>query len=453
MLRVGYYQFRPLFGNVRRNLKRVLGALNDVRADIVVLPELAFTGYYFANRDEALALAEDPSMSTTVATLVALCRERDFLLVTGFAERRHDKVFNSALLIGPQGLMHVYRKLHLFNTEKACFDPGDTPLAVREVRGAHVGMMVCFDWAFPEVARSLALQGADVLCHPSNLVLHYCQETMRTRCLENKVYAVTTNRYGVERRPHGELRFTGRSQIVAPGGKVLSQAPAQRASLFVMEIDLALARNKTITARNDLIADRRAEFYSSLTAASEHVLPFFSRGRRCGRGRGDARKRKYTMTSATADIYDAHEREVRVAEPLFRSYGGACCFSGPVATVKAFEDNSLVRTALEEPGNGRVLVVDGEGSLRCAMVGDQLAVLAKKNGWTGIIVHGCIRDSATIGEVDIGIKALNTNPKKSAKNGAGERGVPVSFAGVTFTPGDYVYADGDGVLLAARKLD
>ncbi len=266
MLRLAYYQFRPAFGKVSRNVRRVTAALAAVEADIVVLPELAFTGYNFADRREALALAEDLSCSATVETLITLCRERDLYLVTGFAERRLDKVFNSALLIGPQGLIHVYRKLHLFNTEKQCFDPGDTPLAIHEVRGAGVGMMVCFDWAFPEVARSLALRGADVMCHPSNLVLHHCQETMRTRCLENKVYAVTANRYGLERRPHGELRFTGRSQIVAPGGKVLSRAPAQRASLGVIPVDPDLARDKAITPNNDLIADRRTTFYADITS-------------------------------------------------------------------------------------------------------------------------------------------------------------------------------------------
>ncbi|HTT09039.1 MAG TPA: ribonuclease E activity regulator RraA [Gammaproteobacteria bacterium] len=158
------------------------------------------------------------------------------------------------------------------------------------------------------------------------------------------------------------------------------------------------------------------------------------------------------MNFTTPDLYDAHEKEVRVAEPLFRDYGGAACFHGPAATVKVFEDNSLVRAALEEPGKGRVLVVDGGGSLRCALVGDQLALLAKKNGWAGIIVHGCIRDSAEIGRINIGVKALNTNPRKSVKKGAGERNVPVTFAGVTFAPGAHVYADEDGVLLSERIL-
>ena len=126
-------------------------------------------------------------------------------------------------------------------------------------------MMVCFDWVFPEVARVLALQGADIICHPSNLVLGYCQQTMLTRCLENKVYAITANRFGFDRRPHGNLRFTGRSQIVAPGGTLLHRAASQRNDLFVMDIDPALARDKSITARNEVLQDRRPEFYRILT--------------------------------------------------------------------------------------------------------------------------------------------------------------------------------------------
>lgn len=159
------------------------------------------------------------------------------------------------------------------------------------------------------------------------------------------------------------------------------------------------------------------------------------------------------MSFTTPDLYDAHENDVQVAEPLFRNYGGAARFSGSIATLKLHEDNSLVRTALETPGNGRVLVIDGGGSLRCALVGDQLAVLAAKNGWAGIVVNGCIRDSVEIGRMDIGIKALNTNPRKSVKKGAGDRDVPVTFAGVTFRPGEFVYADEDGLLVCARRLD
>ena len=158
------------------------------------------------------------------------------------------------------------------------------------------------------------------------------------------------------------------------------------------------------------------------------------------------------MTFATADLYDLHEDTVQVALPLFRDYGGRRVFCGQIATVKVFEDNSLVRAALAQEGNGRVLIVDGGESMRCALVGDILAQLGKDNGWQGIIVSGCIRDSSVIATIDIGVKALGTNPRKSVKKGVGDKDVPVIFAGATFTPGEYVYADTDGILVSAHKI-
>lgn len=158
------------------------------------------------------------------------------------------------------------------------------------------------------------------------------------------------------------------------------------------------------------------------------------------------------MSFTTADLYDQHETSVQVAMPGFRDYGGRKRFYGPVSTVSVYEDNSLVRSALEEPGDGRVLVIDGGESMRCALVGDKLAQLARQNGWVGVIVSGCIRDAVVIAGIEIGVKALGTNPRKSVKRNSGERDIPVSFSGVTFTPGDYVYADEDGILISDCSL-
>jgi regulator of ribonuclease activity A len=162
------------------------------------------------------------------------------------------------------------------------------------------------------------------------------------------------------------------------------------------------------------------------------------------------------MSVQTADLCDQYEAElgttVRVVAPMFRSYGGHPAFAGQIVTLKLFEDNSLVREALGEDGRGKVLVVDGGGSLRCALVGDQLAVLARKNGWEGIVVYGCIRDSAAIGEIDLGVRALATHPQKSIKKGVGDRNLAVTFGGVTFRPGEWLYADLDGVMVAGRPL-
>ncbi len=158
------------------------------------------------------------------------------------------------------------------------------------------------------------------------------------------------------------------------------------------------------------------------------------------------------MDFKTADLCDAHAEALQVAEPIFADFGGHIAFSGRISTLKAFEDNSLVRRAFEEPGEGRVLVVDGGGSLRCAMVGDQLAALAAKNGWSGVIVNGCIRDSAAIAETALGVKALATHPLKTVKRNEGQRELPVRFAGVSFVPGHYVYADEDGVVVSEQPL-
>ncbi|KAK9821906.1 hypothetical protein WJX81_000937 [Elliptochloris bilobata] len=139
-------------------------------------------------------------------------------------------------------------------------------------------------------------------------------------------------------------------------------------------------------------------------------------------------------------------------EPIFRDFGGKSNFSGRATTVKCFENNPLVRKALEEPGQGRVLVVDGGGSLRCALLGDNIAEMATRNGWSGIIINGCVRDTAVIAGLELGVKALAPYPLKSSKRDPGLAGVPVTFAGVRVSPGDYVYADGDGVLVAPQEL-
>ena len=151
------------------------------------------------------------------------------------------------------------------------------------------------------------------------------------------------------------------------------------------------------------------------------------------------------MTS-TADLLDQHP-DAAVCQLPFRQYGGIASLDGVIATVRCFEDNLLVKQRVAEPGEGRVLVVDGGGSLRIALVGDNVASLARDNGWAGLIIHGCVRDSADLRGLAIGIKALGTHPKPSAKNGDGENDVPVTFGGVTFEPGARVASDDDGIVL------
>lgn len=163
------------------------------------------------------------------------------------------------------------------------------------------------------------------------------------------------------------------------------------------------------------------------------------------------------MTFKTPDLLDENEDKtrdgtIRVVAPMFQRYGGRVSFSGQIVTLKLFEDNSLVRELFGEDGKGKVLVIDGGGSLRCALVGDQLAILAQKKGWEGAIVYGCIRDSGDINAIDIGVRALNTHPLKSVKKGAGDRNIAVTFGGVTFKPGEWIYADADGIIVSKTAL-
>lgn len=155
---------------------------------------------------------------------------------------------------------------------------------------------------------------------------------------------------------------------------------------------------------------------------------------------------------STPDLCDAHPEQVEVLEPMMVNFGGRERFGGQITTIKCFEDNSLVRDAVAEPGNGRVLVVDAGGSMRRACLGDMLAEKACANGWEGIVMYGCIRDVDEIGQLPIGVQALGSHPMKTEKKGIGERDIAVRFGGVTFTPGNYIYADNNGVIVSGKPL-
>lgn len=156
-------------------------------------------------------------------------------------------------------------------------------------------------------------------------------------------------------------------------------------------------------------------------------------------------------TTGTADLSDQHS-DIEIAAPIFRSYGGVEAFSGAIATIRCFEDNSMVRTTLDSEGAGRVLVVDGGGSLNCALLGDILADKAVQNKWAGVLVYGCVRDTAALRTMQLGVRALAAHPLKSVKRGVGDTDIEVSFAGVTFIPGHYLYADTDGIIVSPKPL-
>ena len=262
-MRAGYLQFAPVFGSKTTNHERVADFLSGVKADLIVLPELFSTGYLFESREELLELAEYGD-GESHAFLKRLSRDMGAAIVASIAEREGDKCYNTCLLCEEGEIKARYRKVHLFDREKELFAPGNLPFPVCDLGYARIGLMVCFDWIFPESARILAVKGAQIICHPSNLVLPYCPRAMMTRCIENGVFAITTNRVGNEARAGLDLTFIGLSQVVAPRGDILTRASEKEEVVSVVDIDPSLADDKMVTARNDVIADRRPEFYGDL---------------------------------------------------------------------------------------------------------------------------------------------------------------------------------------------
>jgi len=265
-MRVGFFQFAPVFGDVKQNLEHVLERLQKVRADLLVLPEFFTSGYQFISKREVAELSEEIPSGPTTRRLTELARDQGMWLVGGLAERsgirRSRNYYNSAVLVGPKGHVATYRKTHLFDEEKRWFNPGETGFPVHSIGKARLGIMICFDWFFPESARTLALRGAEIIAHPSNLVLPYCPDAMVTRCLENRVFAITANRIGSEQRGDREkLTFIGTSQITSPGGEILCRASRDGEESGNAEIDIREAGNKDLNRFNNLFKDRREDLY------------------------------------------------------------------------------------------------------------------------------------------------------------------------------------------------
>ncbi len=260
MVTVAFVQMEPKLLDPERNYRKAeefIRRASKMGADLIVLPELFDSGYVFESLDELEDVAQPIPGGETVRFLEGLARELDIVIVAGTAERSRDGMYNSAVVIGPGGYIGKYQKTHLFDREKLFFRPGKTGFRVFDVGFARVGVMICFDWFFPESARTLALMGADIIAHPANLVMPYAPRAMPIRALENRVYTVTADRVGEERG----VRFIGMSQIASPTSDVLHQAGRSEETVGVAEIDVTLSRNKRINERNDVFSDRRPEFY------------------------------------------------------------------------------------------------------------------------------------------------------------------------------------------------
>lgn len=263
MIRAALLQYAPAFGHKRENLDRTAAFLARERhLDLLVLPELFATGYLFASAREADQAAEDLPNGETGRALADWARRLGGVVVGGLVERHAGRLYNSAAVFSPDGFLGVYRKVHLFGEETRCFAPGDRGFPVWETGRFRLGVMICYDWRFPEACRTLALAGAEIVAHPSNFVMQDAPRAMPVRALENRVFTITADRTGADRRPpRAPLVFAGQSLVAAPDGAVLATVPPGEERLAVVEIDPNRAREKRIGASNDAFADRRPEAY------------------------------------------------------------------------------------------------------------------------------------------------------------------------------------------------
>ena len=270
-MKVGFLQFAPKFGRVKENVEKVKEMLHDSSADLIVLPELFNTGYYITDFKELSQLAEKIPDGYTCKQLTKTAREWRMYIVAGILEEDNGMYYNSAVLIGENGYIDHYRKIHLFDEEKLYFAPGDKPFKVYDIGKAKIGIMICYDWIYPESMRVLSLLGADIVVHPSALVMPYCPKVMPSRCFENRVFAITANRCGIDIKGEKSMSFIGQSQIVTPEGKVIKRAGKDEETVEIVYIDPLQARNKKIRPHNHLFEDRRVEMYAPITMSKEEL--------------------------------------------------------------------------------------------------------------------------------------------------------------------------------------
>ena len=261
-MKIALIQFKPAFLDLEQNLERAVESLENISADLAVFPELFLSGYTFADPDQAGACAFPFQDGPYLSPLLRISREKSMAICGGYAEKDGRSLYNSAFFMADGQLKNNYRKVHLFNRETLYFKPGNQGFEVFNYQGTTMGMMVCFDWLFPEAARSLALQGAQVILHPANLVLPYCQQAMFARALENRVFIVTVNRVGEEATGEESNAFTGQSQIVSPNGDTLVRMSKDQEQVEVVSIDPAEALDKNITPFNHVMEDRRKGLYT-----------------------------------------------------------------------------------------------------------------------------------------------------------------------------------------------
>ncbi len=259
-MKIGIAQFEPVFGYKEKNIETAISLVKKVDADLIVLPELFTTGYIFLESDNLLDYAE-PLRGNTTEIFADLSRKEQKAIVGGFAERDGETFYNSQFLITPNGEIHLYRKIHLFDREKIFFTPGNIRPEPFDYNGVKIGLLVCFDWIFPEIYRTYAIKGTDIICHSTNLVLPWSQRASFARAVENRMYIALSNRTGTESRGGHKLRFTGGSIAYSPKGEILLEGPTEGEFTDTFDLNTELSRNKNVTERNHLFNDRRPEMY------------------------------------------------------------------------------------------------------------------------------------------------------------------------------------------------
>ncbi len=260
-MKVSLIQFSPDFGNVISTIKKLeVLILKNRLSDIIVLPELCNSGYNFENRQQAYELSETIENSIFIEFLVSQAKNHNLYIVSGFNEKHKDKIFNTSILISPSSYIGKYRKIHLFQNEKKFFSKGDSGLKVFDTELCKIGMLICYDWIFPEVWRILALKGADMICHPCSLVLPHAQKVIPVYSLINKIFIITSNRIGTER----DITFTGQSIISNPNGEIIAKASDTNEELINIEIDQYKSRDKYLTPLNHIFEDREIAEYKEI---------------------------------------------------------------------------------------------------------------------------------------------------------------------------------------------
>ena len=260
---ISIVQFKPKLMDKEYNIEKILGDIRLNESDIILFPELSTTGYFYQTKEELSSMAE-PFPGPTSKLLQEIATRENRIIIYGFAEKYMDRYYNSASILMPDSTKsRVYRKTHLFYKEKLVFEPGDTGFFIVEdkIRDIKIGTMICYDWRFPESARTLAMLGADLIVCPSNLVTHIWNDVMPTRAIENKVYLAVANRTGIEENNGESLTFNGLSTIYDYNGKELAHANEIEECILTAEIFPERTRDKTINAYNDILGDRRPEKY------------------------------------------------------------------------------------------------------------------------------------------------------------------------------------------------